>query len=220
MIAKYTVMNNLLFRVSLKYGLILTGILLIMRILNSYISSQGSLSLYGVASYVILITIIVLAHKEFKKKNENNRSFKDAMLIGLIVIGISMIILMIYDIFNYEFFTQEEMQSFYSLYFSGFAIGSFLQIGVLYIVIKFEEGWGKTPTPITDDYDKACCSVCNTVVISKAMAVQTGNFNESDRTCYNCGTVLCFGCAANEGFRRSGSRNTLNCPKCGANLDA
>jgi uncharacterized paraquat-inducible protein A len=206
--------------VSLKYGLILTGILLIIRILNSYISLKGSLSLFGVASYVLLIAIIVIAHKEFKRKNENNRSFKDAMLIGLIVIGISMITLMIYDIFNYEFFIKEEIQSFYSLFFSGVALRSFVQIGVLYMLIKFEEGWGKTPTPITDDPDYARCSVCNTVVISKAMAVQTGNFNDSDRTCYNCGTVLCFRCAANEGFRRNGSRNTLNCPKCGANLSA
>jgi hypothetical protein len=63
------------------------------------------------------------------------------------------------------------------------------------------------------------CSICRTTLISKAKAVQTGNFNDSDRTCNKCGTTLCFGCAAREGSRR-GLTNTCMCPKCGTNLNA
>jgi hypothetical protein len=63
------------------------------------------------------------------------------------------------------------------------------------------------------------CSVCRTTLISKAEAVRTANFNDSDRTCNQCGTKLCFGCAAKEGSRR-GFTNTCMCPKCGTNLNA
>jgi hypothetical protein len=217
-------MKNLLLKVSLKYGLILAGIHLVIGIVNPYKSIQGNLTQHIliplIVTYVLFITFVVMAHNEFNKKNDDDISFKNAFLLGLIIIGITFLVAFIYSIFYYEFFSQEKTQFHLLKYLSSVAIGILIQIVVLYILIRFEEEWKKTPTPITDGYDERRCSVCNSIVISKVMAVQTGNFNQSDRTCYNCGTILCFSCAANEGYRRSGSGNTLNCPKCGANLNA
>jgi hypothetical protein len=84
--------------------------------------------------------------------------------------------------------------------------------------------WSKDHTKSNDHSNRSSdilrrCSICRTTLISKAEAVRTANFNDSDRTCNNCGTMLCFGCAAREGSRR-GLTSTCICPKCGANLNA
>jgi hypothetical protein len=214
-------MNNLKIKIALKYAFILAGINLAIRIISPFIISENagrSVLIISLLEYIAMIIIIVLAHNEFRKKNENDIIFKDAFHIGLIIIGIPIITLMIFNFIDFEFFIEQKVQSYYSSYFSSVVIQLLIQSVILLMAIKFEIEWRKAPSADTDIDNERRCTVCGNIVISKAMAVQTGNFNLSDRTCYNCGTVLCFGCASNEGLRRTGSRNSLVCPRCGANL--
>ena len=61
-----------------------------------------------------MIFFLCMAHYEFNKKNGNYISFKDAILIGLIVLGIGFFISTVYNYINYEFIMKEKMQLYYS----------------------------------------------------------------------------------------------------------
>jgi len=108
-------MENQLLKVSLKFGLILGGIMLISGLINTFTFNPENLApwssvLIGILTWVLLIVFLAMAHYEFNKKNGNYISFKDAILIGLIVIGIVFIVSTVYSYFSYEFILKEEMQ--------------------------------------------------------------------------------------------------------------
>jgi len=113
-------MKNLILKVSLKYGLILIAINLINGLIGMLtFNPQKNMYLWistlnGILIWIIFIACIILAHFKFYKKNEYYLSFKAALLIGFIIIGISFIISTIYDYFLYAFFFKDEIHQFYS----------------------------------------------------------------------------------------------------------
>jgi len=158
-------MKNQLLKVSLKYGLILGGFNLMFGLISSFTFNPENLYqwmipvLTGILAFVILIIILTMAHYEFNKRNENFISFKDAILIGLIILGISYIIMTVYTIINYEFIIKEKMQLYYSnqsrkygtqindnLFSTGQIIlsslgGLAIKIFLLFCVITIESYW-------------------------------------------------------------------------------
>ena len=108
-------MKNLLLKVSLKFGLILGGINLLFGLVSSFTFNPENLSqwssvLTGILTWVLLIIFLAMAHYEFNKKNGNFISFKDAFLIGLIILGISYIISTTFSLISYELIMKEKMQ--------------------------------------------------------------------------------------------------------------
>jgi hypothetical protein len=85
-----------------------------------------------------------LAHYEFNKKNENYLSFKDAIIIGLVVLGISYIISTLYSFLSYEFIMKEEMNLHLfstSKIILASVIGLLIQILFLFVLITVESQW-------------------------------------------------------------------------------
>ncbi len=157
-------MKNQLLKVSVKFGLILGGIILFFGLINTFTFNPDNLSqwisgLTGSLSLVLLLFILVMAHYEFNKKNNNFISFKDAILIGLIILGISYIISTLYGFLNIEFMMKEKIQLSHSnmneeyginvnenLFSTGrFLLSSLLalliQILLLFVIITAESQW-------------------------------------------------------------------------------
>jgi len=112
-------MKNQLLKVSFKFGFILGGINLIFKLINTFIYTPDNLIqwnnvLNSSLWWVLQIVFIAMAHYEYNKKNENYISFKDAILIGLIAIGISFFVSTVYSYFSYECNLEEKMQLLYS----------------------------------------------------------------------------------------------------------
>ncbi len=106
-------MKNQLLKVSLKFGLILGGFNLMFGLMNSFTFNRTS-ALTGLLTWILLLVFLSMAHYEFNKRNRNFISFKDAILIGLIILGISYVILMVYSFISYELILKEKMHMFYS----------------------------------------------------------------------------------------------------------
>ena len=157
-------MKNKLLKVSLKFGLILGGFNLIIGLINSFTFnpdniSQSSTVITSILSWVLLLIFIPMSHYEYNKKNENFISFKDAILIGLIILGISYIISTVYSFISHEFILKDKMQLFYSnmskeygteinenLFSFGTMVLSSLvwllfQILILFLIITVESQW-------------------------------------------------------------------------------
>lgn len=161
-------MKNQILRVSVKFGLILAAVNLVVGLINTFMYdpenfSQTTLVSKGMISFIItfVITVVFLAfaHYEFNNKNGNYIAFKDAICIGLLVIGISYLITSIYNIISYEFFLKEKVQSQISNMseqyggnlistdfnltwsFLTFFIGLLIQIVILFYVIIIESYW-------------------------------------------------------------------------------
>lgn len=161
-------MKNLLLKVSLKFGLILGGINLLFGLISSFTFNADNLSLRssaltgiltGILTWVLLIVFLAMAHYEFNKKNGNFIFFKDAILIGLIILGISYVISTVYSLISYELIMKEKMQLFYSNLSEKFGteinenlfstgkillasiIGLLIQILLLFLIITAESQW-------------------------------------------------------------------------------
>lgn len=156
-------MNNQLLKISLKFGLILGGINLLIGLYYSFTFNPDNLFqsnfLTGILNWAGMITLIAMAHYEFNQKNDNYIAFKDAILIGLIIIGISYVVSTTYYFISYEFILKEKMQSYYknlSEHFGTpinenmFSISSILlstifalimEIILLFILITAESHW-------------------------------------------------------------------------------
>lgn len=157
-------MKNLLLKVSLKFGLILGGINLLFGLINSFTFNPDNLSqwssiLTGILTWVLLIVFLAMAHYEFNKKNGNFISFKDAILIGLIILSISYVISTVYSFISYELIMKEKMQLLYSklnekygteinenLFSTGkillsSILGLLFQILLLFLIITAESQW-------------------------------------------------------------------------------
>lgn len=157
-------MKNLLLKVSLKFGLILGGINLLFGLISSFTFNPENLSqwssvLTGILTWVLLIIFLAMAHYEFNKKNGNFISFKDAFLIGLIILGISYVISTTFSLISYELIMKEKMQLLYSnlnekygteinknLFSTGKILlssiaGLLIQILLLLLIITAESQW-------------------------------------------------------------------------------
>ncbi len=155
--------SNLLLSVSLKYALVAVVLVIILMILQSvtYNPDWKALTWIGVTLDLIVFVVCVgLAHLEYNRKNEHFISFVDAILIGLVMIGIYFIVVTIFSMLNQEIFLKEKMQEylkskvtdsdFSPTISTGYIIlGSlasgvamlFLQIIVLFYLITIESQW-------------------------------------------------------------------------------
>ena len=138
-------MKNLVLRVSVKYGLIIGGINLAFGLINTFTHTSGNLAhwfstLTATLSFILMITCLVMAHYEFNKKNDHYLSFKDAIVIGLLVLGISYIISILYAIVNLKIIMNEVFFSI-GAYILQSVLGFFIQIIILFVLITFESQW-------------------------------------------------------------------------------
>lgn len=157
-------MKNQLLKVSLKFGLILSGFNLIIGLIESFtfnpdkIPAAGS-PVTGILSWALLILFLAMAHYEFNNKNGNFISFKDAILIGLLILGIACVVSTIYGYLSYELIMKEKLQLYYANLSekSGTEINEdllsagnvfitplvllLLQIPLLFLIITLESQW-------------------------------------------------------------------------------
>ncbi len=157
-------MKNQLLKVSLKFGLIFGGFNLMFGLINSFTFNPDNLSqwssvLTGILTWVLLLVFLSMAHYEFNKKNGNFISFKDTILIGLIILGISYVISTVYSFISYELILKEKMHLFYSNMSEKYGteinenlfsidkivlsslVGLLIQILVLFLIITVESQW-------------------------------------------------------------------------------
>lgn len=162
-------MKNLILRISFKFGLILGVVNIIFGLINTLTFNPENFNpenllqlksiITGIVSMGLSMTFLAMAHYEFNKKNENYISFKNAIVIGLISLGISYIISTFFGFFSYEYIMKEKMILVYSkisekygmeinedLFSTGktilLSIVSLLtQILFLFVLITFESQW-------------------------------------------------------------------------------
>lgn len=144
-------MNSTLRSVAIKYGLILaaTNILFTILLSSSRGDTTGSLKFFamgGLALALILkIVLMARAHYEYNQKNNGYISFKDAIIIGLIIIGINEVLSSISVFVNLQFFMNDEFNGmiaaspFMMLWglFSAVLVDTLL----LFLLIMFEAQW-------------------------------------------------------------------------------
>ena len=151
--------KDLLLRVSIKYAIILTLVALIMTVLHTitFNPEPRPINLILILDWIAVIVCLGLAHLEYNRKNEHFISFKDAILIGLIIIAIYFIVTTIFNFVNFELFLKEKTQAHFSEKYpdsdytaGGFKAGFFifsifigllLNIIILFWLITVEAQW-------------------------------------------------------------------------------
>jgi hypothetical protein len=144
-------MNNTLKTTAIKYGLILgvTSIVLSLLATSSRQDvSTGSTPFFVIAGavliWVIKIALFARAHYEYNQKNNGYISFKDAIIIGLIIIGITEVFSVVYAFLNYQFFMDGNPMFGSSPLFvivASLISGVVLDIIVLFLLIMLEARW-------------------------------------------------------------------------------
>jgi len=144
--------------VSIKYGVLLGVLFVVSGLLMFNIASSGNRTLAWIAvagsaiMYIVKLVVIARSHYEFNEKNNDYISFKDAILIGLVVLGISAVMSVIFQFINYNFIMKEKMDAAWhvaeengisstSIILSGMATGLIIDIIFLFIMIMFESMW-------------------------------------------------------------------------------
>ena len=197
--------------ITLIYGTILAAIVIILSLVLSHIDLTMNLTV-RYPSYVIIFGAIIAQLLYRKAYTHEDLTYGKAFTIGFMTVLFASLIYMIYRYISLKYMEGSvNPMKFYK------ETGWIITVGAMFSL--FTANFTKTKADVYVDNNERRCSVCHTILIPKAVAVQTGNLNKSDRTCYHCGTMLCFGCAEKEGFMRRGLTKTLICPKCGANLN-
>ena len=134
--------NQLLKSISIKYGVILAGIYLINGLITFFIISPDNSNnllespllmgagLMGILTSLAYGVCIAMAHYEYNNKNNGFISFTDALIIGLIIIGISSFVYGFVGYLNKDSFSSGESEDVGFL----FSISSYLGIVVLGIL--------------------------------------------------------------------------------------
>jgi hypothetical protein len=109
---------NILPRISFKYAAIITVVVLSMQIYQTITfnpQNVGSFEaiLWGILTWCIFIVGIGLAHIEYNQKNEHFISFKEAIFIGLIMIGIYFAVNTLFSFLAQELFLNEKIWAHY-----------------------------------------------------------------------------------------------------------
>jgi hypothetical protein len=143
-------MNNLLKSVSIKYGLILAAAVLIgvtgTRFLVADATASARYIAFAVLAvlWVIKIFVIARSHYDYNQKNNGYMSFKDAILIGLIVIGISHAVSLVYGLIHAQFLQPESepfIMSPVSLVFWNTLTSIIIDTVVFFFIILMESQW-------------------------------------------------------------------------------
>lgn len=150
-------MNKIALNVSVKYGVLL-GIISIgsaLLILNGSTPGEG-LTMITIVTIAVMwiarIGLLARSHYEYNEKNNDYISFKDAILIGLVVLGISAVISGVIGYINYEFVIKEKMDtamnqmgasgiSYSAVMFSGMISNLVIDVIVLFGIITLESMW-------------------------------------------------------------------------------
>jgi hypothetical protein len=157
-------MKNQIVKLSLKFGLILGLVNLACVLFDAFsfdlenAASMGS-SLTGIITWGLLVILLPVAHYQYDRKNDNYLSFKDAILVGLIVIGVSYVIGTLTNVLSFQFILKGKLDVFYakmnetygtSMFNDMFTMGTIiktsligllLQIVVLFLIITVEAEW-------------------------------------------------------------------------------
>lgn len=142
--------KGLLLRVSIKYAIILTIVALLLTIINTltYNPEAKPFNLILVLDWIAVIVCLGLAHLEYNRKNNHFISFKDAIVIGLIIIAIYFVVTTIINWINFELFLKEKSKAFLSekypdsdfatrgLKAGYFILGSFVSL-LLHVILLF-----------------------------------------------------------------------------------
>lgn len=158
-----TTQKKLLVPIAVKYAIIVTVFGLLMMIFQTitFNPSLKVLSFFeGIVSWIVFGVCLGLAHIEFNRKNDDFIAFKDAILIGLIIIAIYFTVTTLLSFLNLELFLKEKIKNFYlrkvpdssfsttlssdAIYqnyiFSGL-LNLFLQVCLLFWLITLEAQW-------------------------------------------------------------------------------
>ncbi|MGC3947638.1 MAG: DUF4199 family protein [Chryseolinea sp.] len=151
-------MNKTALNVSIKYGVLL-GVLSVISALLLFgtVRSGGeTIAFFAVAAailmYIVKLGIIARSHYEFNEKNNDYISFKDAILIGLVVLGISAVMTTIFSFVNYNFLNKEKLDEAWSIaeangisstkiILSSLLSGLVIDVIFLFLVIMMESMW-------------------------------------------------------------------------------
>ena len=129
---------NLLLRVSIKYAIFLSIFTILTATIHivTFNPEPKPINFIMMLNWIALLVFLGLAHLEYNRKNEHFISFKDAILIGLIIIAIYFIVATIFDLVTFELFLKEKTQAHFNEKYpnSDFAAGSF-QAGVFFLSI-------------------------------------------------------------------------------------
>jgi hypothetical protein len=151
-------MNNNLKAVSIKYGLIIaaTGIAVstITLSLGTGMSVSGGVLAVtlSILTWLIKITLFGMSHYEYNKKNNGYISFKDAIVIGLLIIAISHILNLVFSLASYQFFMKETLDSqldgmsgfatsYTQIFLTAAFMGILVDIVILFVIITVEAHW-------------------------------------------------------------------------------
>lgn len=150
-------MNKTLTTTAIKYGLIIGVAAVVFGSLatgsrENLTEGTAPLAIAGVVlMWLLKIALLGRAHYEYNQKNNGYISFKDAIIIGLIVIGVSQVLSIAFSIINYQFIMKEEMDKLYeglgysispvSMLLTSAFSGIVLDIVVLFLVITMEAQW-------------------------------------------------------------------------------
>jgi len=148
-------MNSILKSTAIKYGLILgmTSVLfgVLATMLRKDIAADGGTTFIAIVvvalMWILKIALLGRAHYEYNQKNNGYISFKEALIIGLIIIAITEVFSTIFTFLNLQFFMKDELDSISTTLSSPFMIimsligAFFMDILVLFFVIMLEAQW-------------------------------------------------------------------------------
>ena len=102
--------------IAVKYAIIVTLFALLMMIFQTITFNpdrKGATIIEGIVSWIVFSVCLGLAHIEFNRKNDGFIAFKDAILIGLIIIAIYFVATTLLSFLNLELFLKEKIKNFY-----------------------------------------------------------------------------------------------------------
>ncbi|MEJ1237208.1 DUF4199 family protein [Chryseolinea sp. T2] len=151
-------MNKTALNVSIKYGVLLGVLTIASASLLFGISSGANQGIAFVAIatavliYIVKLGIIARSHYEYNEKNNDYISFKDAILIGLVVLGISAVMSVIFQFVGYNFLMKEKYEAAWRLaldsgisplriILSGMVSGVIIDVIFLFLIIMMESMW-------------------------------------------------------------------------------
>lgn len=144
---------------AVKYGLLLSALFVISNLIVFSMNFDGSQPTMGfiavfiaILTWIIKIGLFARAHYEYNEKNNDYISFKDAILIGLVIIGISTVISLGATLVNATFLFKEKYEKMWSLglqseispikiVLTGTLTGVLMDVIVLFGLITMESMW-------------------------------------------------------------------------------
>lgn len=144
---------------AVKYGLLLSALFVISNLIVFSLNFEDSRPTMGfiavsiaILTWIAKIGLFARAHYEYNEKNNDYISFKDAILIGLVIIGISTVVSFAVTFVNATFLMREKYEKMWSLglhseispvkiILTGALTGILMDVIVLFFLITLESMW-------------------------------------------------------------------------------